>query len=78
MGNPERLVKWRKRQEWSQEEAAQRFGVPQGTWAPWETGKKTPSLKNASNLEIFTEGEVKATGWLQKDRRYFLRTGTNG
>lgn len=85
--NPEKLASWRKLQGWSQEEAANRFGVPQGTWAPWETGKKKPDRDNAPALEAFTGGTVKAADWSTKKKRRgkrltptttTRRTGTDG
>lgn len=85
--NGERLRAWRKLNDLSQTEAAERFGVPQGTWAPWETGKKSPDRENAPKLESFTDGKVKASDWPSRKRRIartrpittsHRRTGTDG
>ncbi len=84
--NGERLAAWRKLNNLSQLDAAEQFGVPQGTWAPWETGKKAPDRENAPLLETFTGGAVKATDWPSRRRKKprkvaappSRRTGTDG
>ncbi len=68
MTNPERLLAWRRLAGLSQEKAADRFGVGQGTWAPWELGKKSPGRENALALEKFTDGNVPAAGWAPRKK----------
>lgn len=91
-GNHEKLVAWRRLKGWTQTEAAARYSehvgydVPQGTWAPWETGKKSPDRTNAPALESFTDGVVRAADWPTRKRRRRRarvttaekRTGTDG
>lgn len=79
--NGEKLKAWRTLQGMSQAEAAEKFGVPQGTWAPWETCKKAPDRENAPALETFTGGAVAAKDWPARKRRHRAsvpRTGTDG
>jgi transcriptional regulator with XRE-family HTH domain len=61
--NAERLRAWRKSKGLSQAEAAALIGAKQGTWGPWESGKKCPSVKRANQLDFITGGAVPVSGW---------------
>lgn len=61
--NGERLREWREAQGLSQAQAAARIGAKQGTWAPWESGKKCPSVGRANQLAELTAGAVPVSGW---------------
>ena len=61
--NRERLKEWRKAQGLSQAAAAALIGTHQGTWGPWESGKKVPSTKRANQIALITGGAVPVSGW---------------
>lgn len=61
--NGERLREWREALGLSQAAAAAKIGAKQGTWAPWESGKKCPSVKRANQLAELTAGAVPVSGW---------------
>ena len=61
--NGERLREWRKAHGWTQTEAGALIGAMQGTWGPWESGKKLPSVQRANQIERITEGAVPVKGW---------------
>ncbi len=67
------LANWRLEQRLSQEEAASKIEVAQGTWGAWEAGLKQPGLKNALALDKLTNGIIAATMWPGSPRRRKLR-----
>lgn len=63
------LAAWRRERGWSQDYAAELIGVTQAAWAAWETGRKSPELRNALELERLTDGQIKAAAWTKPARR---------
>jgi transcriptional regulator with XRE-family HTH domain len=61
--NGQRLREWRESRGLSQAQAADMIGAKQGTWAPWESGKKCPSVRRANQLVTLTDGAVPVSGW---------------
>lgn len=66
--NGDRLRDWRLAKGWSQAEAAEKIGAKQGTWAPWEHGRKLPSVEHARELEELTDGAVCMRDWVKVAR----------
>lgn len=62
------LAIWRHGRALSQVAAAEALGVAQAAWAAWETGRKTPDLSNALELERLTGGVISAAKWGRKRR----------
>lgn len=51
----------------SQAELARLLGISRGYMSEITSGKKTPSLRVASDLERLTAGAVAAASWCQKN-----------
>lgn len=66
----QRLRDWRKAQEISQHDAAERLGVRQATWCEWESAdvKRGPNRDMAIRIEALTEGAVPIESWSQDPR----------
>lgn len=60
--NGDRLFQWREEAGLTQEKAAERLGVKQGTYAAWELDR-APDLHNALQIEKLTDGAVPAENW---------------
>ncbi len=59
-----KLKKWREQAGMTQAEAARQAGVSAPAWSDWEAFMKKPDLRNASALELLTEGSVAIADWL--------------
>lgn len=48
--DPQNLIEFRRRMNWTQRICARYIGVDQATWKNWESGKFGPSIENAQRL----------------------------
>jgi transcriptional regulator with XRE-family HTH domain len=64
-----RLREWREQAGLTQTEASARAGIAQSAWSGIESGKRSPSLVQASGIESATDGEIRMADWIP-DRDY--------
>jgi transcriptional regulator with XRE-family HTH domain len=57
------LRKWRQEADLSQAEAAKKIGASQSAWASWEAGNRGPDNHNSHQIELLTDGEIRARLW---------------
>ena len=68
MTAPEKLKKWREKQELSQAAAASLIKVTAPTWCDWEAGNKSPTVDRAEDLEKLTKKAVTVSMWAEFTR----------
>lgn len=57
------LRDWREAEGLTQEQAAARIGISQGTLSRYESGKQEPSMATVRRIKAATDGKVTAEDW---------------
>lgn len=61
------LAAYRRAREWTQEQAADYFGVGYSLYCKLERGARRPSLTLAARIEERSAGEIPAVSWTKRE-----------